>query len=164
MITITKKSIRIIVGIFLLIISMLFLFFRDNKTVEIVPEEKTLENRSQFFIEGGKVPVYVEIADSEEERTQGLSGREALSPYTGKLFIFEHTGMYGFWMKDMRFPIDIVWIDESFRVVAITPSVSPDTFPDVFYPPTPIQFVLEINAGESESLGFSPGVQLKLLR
>ena len=46
-----------------------------------------------------------------EERSQGLSGRPNLAAGTGMLFVFEQAGSYAFWMKDMRFPLDMVWID-----------------------------------------------------
>ncbi len=94
----------------------------------------------------------VEIADTEEKRTQGLSGREFLKGNEGMIFVFPESDYYGFWMKDMRFPIDIIWLDENFSVIGITEHVSPETFPNVFYPPEPVRFVLEVSAGTTKNL------------
>ena len=96
--------------------------------------------------------IQVEIADSDLERMRGLSGGEALAARTGLLFIFEKSGLHGFWMKDMNFPIDIVWLDENFGIIGVEKSVSPDTYPQVFYPPRAVKYVLELNAGESDVL------------
>lgn len=93
----------------------------------------------------------VEIADNDFERARGLSGRQKLREGHGILFIFPEPGLHGFWMKDMNFPIDIVWlerIDNSFRIVGIEQNVPPESFPKAFYPQVPVRFVLEVNAAE----------------
>ncbi|OGY57883.1 MAG: hypothetical protein A3E61_02620 [Candidatus Colwellbacteria bacterium RIFCSPHIGHO2_12_FULL_43_12] len=94
----------------------------------------------------------VQIADSIDERDKGLSGRNSLGGKEGLLFVFDESDEYGFWMKDMKFPIDIIWIENN-EVVYVLPNVKPDSYPSVFYPPQPANKVLEINAGLSESLG-----------
>ena len=91
----------------------------------------------------------VRIADSLAERAQGLSGTAALAPDEGMLFVFERAGMYGFWMKDMYYPIDIIWLNDELRPVGITKNISPDTFPTVFYPPVPVRYVLEVSTTKS---------------
>jgi uncharacterized membrane protein (UPF0127 family) len=102
----------------------------------------------------GNQTIRVEIADTDMERIRGLSGRESLSSGTGLLFIFDRADYHGIWMKDMNFPIDIVWLEvprqagESYRVVDIEKNVSPSTFPHVFYPPRPVKYILETNPGE----------------
>ena len=95
----------------------------------------------------GDTIIKVEIADTEMEQAQGLSGRESLPTNMGLLFIFEKSGKYGFWMKDMRFPIDIAWLDSDYKIVYIETSLSPATYPKVFYPQTEARYVLEVNAG-----------------
>lgn len=59
----------------------------------------------------------VSVADTPSERSLGLSGKSALENDEGMLFVFRENGRYGFWMKDMKFSIDIVWIDENRRIV-----------------------------------------------
>lgn len=63
-------------------------------------------------------------------------------------------------MKDMNFPIDIVWIGEDWKVVSINTLVNPDTYPEVFYPALPVKYVLELNSGEASILGIDTLTQL----
>ncbi len=110
--------------------------------------QPNVESRDEQTLAVGDKTFIIEVADTEGEREQGLSYRESLPAQHGMLFIFEKPGLYGFWMKDMSFPIDMVWLDESYHIVDIAHSVSPNSFPHVFYPPTPVKYVLETNPGE----------------
>lgn len=95
-------------------------------------------------------PLSLEVLSTPLERAKGLSGRENLEEGKGILFVFPKEGKYGFWMKDMKFPIDIIWIDENFRIVGIENSLSPESYPESFYPPENIQYVIEVPAGFSQ--------------
>lgn len=86
----------------------------------------------------------VRIADTEEKRAQGLSGVPSLKKDEGMLFIFPTEGLHSFWMKDMNFALDLVWIDSSWNVASTTKNATPESFPKLFYPPQPVQYVLEI--------------------
>ena len=88
----------------------------------------------------------IEIADNDQERTQGLSGKENLEENSGLLFVFEKEGDYGIWMKDMNFPIDIAWLDKNKKIVHIEKNISPETYPKIFNSETPNLFVLETPA------------------
>lgn len=110
----------------------------------------------------GKVSIPVTIADTEALRTQGLSNTAFLTEGTGKLFIFDEVGMYGFWMKDMRYAIDIIWIDENRTIVGVLDTITPDTYPTVFYPPVPVRYVLEVPAGFSKQYGIAEKQLLRL--
>jgi uncharacterized membrane protein (UPF0127 family) len=111
----------------------------------------------------GDASFVVELAVTPQERAQGLSGRPGLAPGTGMLFIFGTEDLYSFWMKDMRFPLDLVWISAECAVVDITEDAPPpapgQTTADLptYRPSEPAQYVLEINAGEAESAGIRPG-------
>lgn len=98
-------------------------------------------------IEINDVVINVEVADTDAERAQGLSGRESLKEGEGLLFIFEKEGFYGFWMKDMNFPIDIAWINKDKKIIHIENGVSPETYPKVFQPTEKSLYVLEVPAG-----------------
>jgi uncharacterized membrane protein (UPF0127 family) len=113
-------------------------------------------------LHGGSTPIVVSIADTPQAREHGLSDTPSLAKNTGKLFVFETPGRYGFWMKDMHYALDLVWLDSTLRIVDITPSVSPDTYPQVFYPSTDVFYVLEINAGEASLSELAIGTQLTL--
>lgn len=108
------------------------------------------------------VDVEVELAQTTQERVQGLSGREKLASGQGMLFIFDEPDIYAFHMKDMNFAIDIIWMDEDRRVVDITHSLSPDTFPERFRPSSPAQYVLEVPAGFSQDNGIKVGDKAQL--
>jgi hypothetical protein len=95
----------------------------------------------------GETVVTLDIADTEDERRLGLGGRESMPKNHGMLFVFEEKGERGIWMKDMKFALDIIWLNEYSEVIYIERNISPDTFPKVFGPQKPSSFVLEFNAG-----------------
>lgn len=98
----------------------------------------------------GNKTILLEYAKTEEERTRGLSGRESLSEDVGLLFTFEKPDFYPFWMKDMNFPIDIIWIGDDFRVVDITENLATSTYPRSVTSKKPAKYVLEVIAGFSK--------------
>lgn len=106
-------------------------------------------------VEVGGTTVQVEVADTEALREAGLSGREALTPGSGMLFVFEEPGVYGFWMKDMNFPIDIIFADAEGTVTTVYGSVSPNTYPQAFYPQQDSLYVLEVSAGFAQAHGIT---------
>lgn len=91
-----------------------------------------------------------EIADTPALMQQGLSGRESLAYDKSMLFIFETPSKPGFWMKDMYFALDIIWIGEDQRVREITKNIMPGSYPQILSPSQPVLYVLEANAGWSE--------------
>jgi uncharacterized membrane protein (UPF0127 family) len=95
----------------------------------------------------GESAVTIEVADSDSERMQGLSGRESLEPGHGMFFIFDQPGLHGIWMKDMNFPIDIIWFDQYGELVYFEEHVTPESYPDTFFPKSPSLYVLEVPAG-----------------
>lgn len=104
----------------------------------------------------------IEIVATLEARTQGLSGRAEVPSGYGMLFVFDMPDRYGFWMKDMLVPIDIVWIKDSGEVVGVDAGVQPETFPTVFYPAKPVRYVLEMKAGEAAHRGISVGSLIEI--
>lgn len=87
------------------------------------------------------------IADTSESRELGLGGRTSLGEDEAMLFVFDIPDRYEFWMKDMKIPIDIIWLDPAFKIVHIESNVSPETYPDTtFMPESEALYVLEMNA------------------
>lgn len=123
-----EVSIAIVVAV--VAISVLFVLNRSNP-------ELTLS---------GNV-ISLDVADDLSERQLGLSGRTNLGDDEGMLFVFDDAGRHGFWMKDMNFSIDILWLDESGVIVDIAESVAPNTYPEIFYPSLEASYVLEVPAG-----------------
>jgi hypothetical protein len=122
--------------------------------------------------------IAVELAATDDAIKKGLSGRLSLAPGRGMLFIFPKPATYRFWMHDMRFPIDIIWIAEN-SVAEIHANVS-TRFDEVvprrqsfirwllrrrrplFYAPAhPIKYVLEVNAGFAAQHGIVPGNEVR---
>lgn len=95
----------------------------------------------------GNVVVHAEVVATSEAHAQGLSGRERLEQGEGMLFIFAEEGLYSFWMKDMLFPIDIIWISAEKKVVHIEEHIVPETYPSSFESPVAASYVLEVPAG-----------------
>ena len=127
----------------------------------IAPDVPT-PDMSQPLVTIGNTTWPVELAIKPEDRSQGLSGREELAEGAGMLFIFEGDQHLAFWMPDMNFPLDMVWIDSNCQVVDATlnapvpePGQSLADLPH-FSPSSPARFVLEINAGEFEAAGLAP--------
>ncbi len=110
---------------------------------------------------GGVAVELIGIADNDMERTQGLSNHPGLLPGQGLLFVFDKEGAYSFWMKDMLFSIDIIWIDAKGKVVTIAQGVSPETYPKAFTSDSPAQYVLEVAAGFALTHGISVGDRME---
>jgi hypothetical protein len=107
----------------------------------------------------------VEVASTPVQSERGLGYRDALAPDAGMIFDLHATAVPVFWMKGMRFPLDMVWIDDAKRVVDITRDVQPqpgagDAELRRYSPRVPVRYTLEVNAGAAERLGLTPGVQL----
>ena len=123
----------------------------------------TVENELTYAMSVIHAPngnIQVEISNNPTKRDRGLSNRISLDPNSGMLFIFPTVGSYSFWMKDMNFPIDIVWINIDRKVVGIDADASPLSYPKLFSPPDEIQFVLELNAGAADRFGIVTGTIL----
>jgi len=104
----------------------------------------------------------VELATTLEARTQGLSYRATLAEGDSMLFVFDQPGFYSFWMKDMNFPIDIIWIDEDLRVVYIKENAEPSSYPEAFTPSKKALYVLETVSGFSSENSLKEGDKVEL--
>lgn len=140
-----KLTIKILIGILTVGFLGLFLAQRLNLT----PSSTVVEFRN--------VNVTAEVAATAEARKQGLSGRKELGEKQGMLFILSKPDFHHFHMKDMNFPIDIIWLDENLRVVDITAQLDPDTYPQTFTSHRPAQYALEVNAGFADEYGIVRG-------
>jgi uncharacterized membrane protein (UPF0127 family) len=91
--------------------------------------------------------IHLERVKSAEALQHGLSGRTSMPQDQGMLFIFDHSAKHCFWMKDMHFPLDILWMDGNKTVVHVETNVQPDSYPQSFCPDQNARYVLELNAG-----------------
>lgn len=153
----------------LAVLSLLTIFFWINKTQNGVPMaaqqaalskvDTSFTDRERRTIMVGTIPLEVEVVTSPESTTQGLSGREEIGA-DGMLFIFPELRTPRFWMPDMKFDIDIVWLNDD-TVVDISASV-PKPKPEqkalpTYSPSEPVNRVLELPAGKAAELGIVPG-------
>ena len=128
---------------------------------EIIPVDSAYDSYEKIDIETPKGKMAGFVANTPALLEMGLSGKESLPKNSGMLFVPDEPGMHGFWMQNMKFPLTIVWLDEFKRVVGISKNLSPDTYPDVFYPPTEVLYILEINPGDDDVHGMATGTVLK---
>jgi uncharacterized membrane protein (UPF0127 family) len=126
--------------------------------------EPSVDGQGTVVVRAGEGTFFALVADTAALRAQGLAGREALPKGWGMWFDLGSRGQTKFWMKEMRFPIDIIWVDETFEVVhvthkAMTPLVwaSDAELPRYDSGGKPVRYVLEIGAGQADELGIGPG-------
>jgi len=147
----SQRKIIFAFGIALIALSFILVLEKTKKT----PEELSIWHDDQKVL-------ILEVVNTPEKRHLGLSGRESLATDRALLFIFDKPDKYGIWMKDMNFPIDIIWLDQNFEVVNFKKSVAPATYPTVFKPATPALYVLETNSGFIDEVDLKIGQTLDL--
>lgn len=101
-----------------------------------------------------------EIPSSVQAYQKGLGGRRALCQSCAMLFRFPQKGQYAFWMKDMQFDLDILWIADG-KIVYIKKNFSAAST-EIVQPATPADNVLEIRAGSSDKYGFQVGDRVNI--
>ena len=106
----------------------------------------------------GQTVFQAEVANKDWTRQKGLGGRGALEPNQAMLFDFEGDDKWAIWMKGMKFPIDIIWLDKDKQVVHIESNVKPEGIPYTEYrPPVPARYVLEVSSGEAKKSNIHVG-------
>lgn len=146
----SKYRILVRVLIMLAIVGVILLLFFRSKTYP----EKIIIGNTVFRIE---------TVDTAVLMAKGLSGHDPLLSDQGMLFVFSNPGKHAFWMKDMTFPIDIIWFDQNRKVIHIERSLSPTTYPNAYGSEFDSQYVLEVSAGISNNIGLKKGDQFDFL-
>ena len=143
--------------------------FADFNGKQPFSEQDRLQDISLLFpgyksavVVAPNMRISVAVADTDYKKTKGLGGVTNLPENSGMLFVFENSDFHPFWMKGMKIPIDIVWINENYQVVYLEENVKPESYPNVFMPDKKARFVLEISAGSAEKSGLSFGNTLKV--
>lgn len=109
----------------------------------------------------GALRYKVALAMTPREWEHGLSGKTALAPDEGMLFLFPEDTMRSFWMKDMHFPIDIIWIDGDWTIVGIQKHATPESYPTIYPSPMPVRRVLEVPSQSYDLQTFRLGDTVK---
>lgn len=106
--------------------------------------------------------IKVELATTVALQTKGLSGRSGLEEGEGMLFVFETGGKFPFWMKDMNFSIDIIWISADKKVIYIKKDARPEDYPQSYGPAENAMYVLEVVSGFSEKNNLKIGDRVEI--
>lgn len=117
-----------------------------------------------IYVTGPQISRFlVEVVDSPETLSKGLSGRTVLPQRQGMLFVFPRAEVHSMWMPNMYFPLDIVWIDTEKRIVKIEENVSPcsgtnncTSYSSLY----PTKYAIELNAFDASRIGLSVGKKL----
>lgn len=145
---------RIIIVIVLVVAigTLLFFLFNRRTPVPFTKHGPTATIKGHTF--------YVTIASSDQQKVTGLSNTNSLPQDEGMYFPFDKAGYYGFWMKEMKYPLDILFIQNN-KIVSLYQNIQPPkdvNMPlEVYKPTEPADGVLEINAGISKKYGFKTG-------
>ncbi len=102
----------------------------------------------------------LQLATTQTQQELGLGGRVSLPVGSGMLFVYRSYGERCFWMKGMRFALDMIWLSPSDKVISVQPDVSPKSFPATYCAPS--RDVVELNAGQAEIAGIERGRALRL--
>jgi uncharacterized membrane protein (UPF0127 family) len=141
-----------------LILSVILIFTGKNRVVITSQEPPT----PSLLING--FTVNLEIADTEQKKNEGLSNRDFLPQNSGMLFVFDTPGEYVFWMNEMNFPLDFIWLNGN-KVVQTNENVPAPLKgepPAVIKPEYAVDKVLEVNAGFIKSASVKIGDEVKI--
>lgn len=149
---------RVLLVVFGAVASVSLLSLPYLNRLEAVKNKAEIKINDQIII--------ADVAHDEESRSLGLGGRESLNINEGMLFVFEEPGIYPFWMKNMNFPIDIVWINSDNKIIQVNENVQPqpgatDDQLAQYKPQIPVKRVLELRAGRARLLNAEEGDLVK---
>lgn len=143
----SKKVILLFVIVFLLLSLFYFFSMKKESAYLLINQEK----------------INLTVLDNDKTRIKGLSGADKLSENSAMFFVFDQIGDYGIWMKDMKFPIDIIWISDEYVINHIEKNISPDTYPKVFRSNIKSKYVMELNANFVDKYNLSVGDKLNII-
>lgn len=151
-----KKILLGLAVIFVVIAAIIFIQTLLSKS-SLFGKTATLKVNGQTF--------HLEIADTPEKRQLGLSNRKSLPSDRGMLFLFDQPEYVSFWMKDMHFPLDMIFLNNT-RVVTVDENVPPPATSDeelpIYQPEEPVNRVIELPAGSAKKYGIKKGDTLSI--
>lgn len=138
--------------VLILVAGLVYILMQNGTTAPYLPSDAFYPE-----ITIGGTPIKVEVVNQQAALERGLSGRDQLPPFHGMFFVFDRDDTWGIWMKDMRFPIDAVWIGADKQVIHIEQNLLPASYPRIYRPVYPARYVLEAPAGFVESFNIAVG-------
>ena len=137
------------------VISVFLYAIESNLTSSSCPHPPEL-----FF---GNKKISVILATTTVDRDRGLSGVSTLPENVGMLFVFEKPATRNFWMKDMLFPLDIIWLDQEMYVIGVVEGATPESYPHPFASPPGMAYTLEVLRGQARVLNIATGTAARLV-
>lgn len=143
----------------LLVISVvIFLLVLIGWTSFVHDESASQNKETEIVIVNGEdenITVFVELANTSEQRRKGLMNRDSLCEECGMLFVYEQNTTGGFWMKDTTIPLSIAFISENGTIIDIQ-QMEPETL-DTHNPGVPYRYALEVNQGFYDEKSINEG-------
>ena len=164
-----KISLFLFIGV---LIGIGFYVYKLYITKERIGRDLSTDSLSSHVISNEQLPLSVHIispqgvnisarvADTDNTRKLGLSYFNSLPDGQGMLFVFPQVGTYSFWMKDMNFALDIIWVDENFEIIDRILNALPSSYPKTFTPSGPARYVIELPANTLDRDGFLIGKKI----
>lgn len=142
----TRTTVILVIGLVVLIIASALSFIATH-----------FEPKTEIRI--GAVVYAARVADTPSERGRGLSGVPSMGANDALLMAYPQESEWGIWMKDMKVPIDIIWINDKKEIVHIVKNASPESYAkqETFQPKKPARYVLEVAAGSTSKNGIKVG-------
>lgn len=159
-----RKYLIVLLMVIFMVAGGAWILYSLSQTPSIESSTSKLLNEQKKTGRIGSAYFNFEIADSPAERVRGLSGREKLADTEAMIFIFDKSAKECFHMKDMKFNIDILWFDESQKLVDIKRDAMPSTSanPEQFCPAKAARYVVEVTAGVADKNQLKLGDRLEL--
>ena len=153
-----NKIIYVITAILIIVVGLFIWFSRVSAPANDSLSAQNAEVLGNFkTIQIGGAIIRAELATTEAEQIQGLSGRTSMATSTGMFFVFDQPSKWGIWMKDMNFPIDVLWITDDYKINYIVENMTPASYPTAYSPRTPARYVLEVPVGTVKNYGITVG-------
>ena len=146
-----NKILYVSVAIIVVVVAALSVWFLRS------PEPKSDKISPYKTVQVGEAKIKAELVTTEADQVRGLSGRKSLAPNSGMLFVFNYVSKWGIWMKDMNFPIDVLWFTDDLKVGYIVENMLPSSYPTAYMPNADMRYVLEVPAGTVKSYGIAVG-------
>jgi len=152
-----QKKIITSLTLFLIIIIVAYLLFIKQNREETLPQENNIALSTINFTKNGELTfldrnnnllakIDIEIADTDEKRTQGLMFRSSMKENQGMLFIFERENFQAFWMKNTMIPLDMIFVNAKKEIVNIRRNARPYDLSS-YTSTAPAKYVVEVNGG-----------------
>ena len=136
----------------------------QNTTLPVQPNNTATAGYKKVNVTVNGVELVADIASTTEQRSKGLAVRDSMAENESMLFYFPKANDYSFWMKDMKFPIDIIWLDIDRYVIHIEHNLEPCTPNDgcpTYKPDGKAQYVLEVVAGFANEFDVMEGTRVE---